>query len=264
MQSIKAAKENAKQTLKSKWHKVILVFCIVAATIGVKSLFVSLVYFIFSQGMSSIAASAALLISLVFIAFELFCCCPLYIGAARWLWQVVLGADEPFDTVFYYYETKSDYKKALEIGLGFVWRIYGYLILSSIPFVLMTMAKQLVFGSAYFGLAVEIAVFFGWILFAILGVVLFVTLVSRHFLTLPIIFTDDNIDSYDAFRLSSIMAKGKVSSVMYMVLKFIPLLLLCALAIPMVWVIPYFAASVLSFSKSVIEDFKTAYSTLGK
>ena len=177
----------------------------------------------------------------------------------RWLWQTVLGADEPFDTVFYYYETKSDYKKAIEIGFNFLWRIYGYFILCSIPFTAMTMVRRLISGSLYFGVALKAGVFFGWILFAILGAVLFITLVSRHFLVLPVIFSDDNIDAFDAFRLSSIMSKGRVSSVMYMVLRFIPLFALCLLAIPIVWVVPYFVSSVLSFAKSSIEEIKAAY-----
>ena len=259
MQIIKASMQQAKDSLKHKWHKVILVFCVVAAAFGMKALFVSLVSFIFSQGMSSLTVPLTAVISLLFIAFELFCFCPLYIGAVRWLWQTVLGADEPFDTVFYYYETKADYKKAIEIGFNFLWRIYGYFILCSIPFTAMTMVRRLISGSLYFGIALKAGAFFGWILFAILGAGLFITLVSRHFLVLPVIFSDDNIDAFDAFRLSSIMSKGRVSSVMYMVLRFIPLFALCLLAVPIVWVVPYFVASVLSFAKSSIEDIKAAY-----
>ena len=262
MQNIKQSMQQTRAALNNKWPKVILVFCIVAAAFGMKSLFVSLVGFVFTQGMSSLATPLTSALSLFFIAFELFCFGPLYIGALRWLWQTVLGADEPLNTVFYYYETKRDYKKALEISFNFLWRIYGYLLLSGIPFAAMTMAKQLVSDSVYVSAALKIGVFFGWILFAILGGVLFVALISRHFLVLPISFSDDKIDAYDAFRLSSIMSKGRVSSVMYMVLRFIPLLLLCLLAVPIIWVVPYLAASVLRFAKGVIEEFTAAYTTL--
>ena len=261
MQIIKASMQQAKDALKHKWHKAILVFCIVAAVLGTKSLLVSLVSFIFSQGMSSLYATVfTTVLGLAAVSVELFGFCPFYVGVARWLWQVVLGADEPFDTVFYSYETKSDYKKAIEISFNFIWRICGYFLLSGVPFIATTMAKNLVLSSAYFGTVIKTIVFFVWILFAVLGAVLFIILISRHFLVLPVIFSDDKLDIYDAFKLSSIIAKGKISSFMYMVLRFIPLLLLCALAIPMIWVLPYFATSILSYSKSVIDEFKSAYS----
>ena len=151
MHKTKIAMQTAKATLKNKWHHVIAVFCISAAAIGVKFLFGSLATMMFSQNLSSSASVlVATAITLVVTAMELFCFCPLYIGAFRWLWQIVGGADEPLDTLFYYYETKSDYKKAIEIGFNFLWRIYGYFLLCGLPFALATWSRGLIASTGYF------------------------------------------------------------------------------------------------------------------
>lgn len=257
MHKTKIAMQTAKTTLKNKWHHVIAVFCIVAAALGVKLLFQSLVGMIFSQNLSSSASVlVATVITLVATALELFCFCPLYIGSLRWMWQTVAGADEPLDTLFYYYETKADYKKAIDIGFGFLWRIYGYFLICSLPFSVATWAKGLITNSGYFAKSVQNAVFMFWIILGVVGVILFIALIARHFLVLPVIFSDDKIDPFDAFCVSNAIAKGRVSSVLLMLLRFLPLILLCIFALPIVWVVPYFAASLLTYSRFSIVDYK--------
>lgn len=259
MQKTKNAMLSAKAALKGKWHHAILVFCIVAAALGVKMLFVSITTLVFSKSVSSFDSTLiSTVITLVATALELFCFCPLYVGALKWLWQTICGADEPLDTLLYYYETKSDYIKGIEIGFNFLWRIYGYFLVCGLPFSAVTWARQLMMTSSMFGESVQTATHFFWIALGVAGGVLFIVLVARHFLVLPIIFTDDNIDVFDAFRVANVIAKGRFSYTLSLMIRFLPLALICVVALPIIWVVPYFAASLFVLSRFLITDYKSA------
>ncbi len=256
--TVKSAKRMAKETLKGKWHKVILVFAVVAAAFCVK-LTLSTVFnyiFIFEQSSASSNWIATFGNALI-IAIELLGFVPLYMGAFRWLWNMLSGADEPMSTLFFYYDNLSDYKKSISLGFNFMLRILLWSIAALIPFVFF-MALCLASSSyeSNFGMVTVIIVFFLTVLSAVFGIIFIIAKLCKYILAIPMIFADENLSVKDVFYLSKRIIKGKRAGLMLLVISFVGWLLLCLLAIPMIWVLPYFATSVLAYLRNIITEIE--------
>ena len=257
MPKISVVKQTAKMALKNKWPSAICVFVVAAAVFAVRTMLASLLNMIFAFALSSPAGNWVLFgISTFLTVLDIFAFGPAYLGALRWFWQVSVGTYEPVFTVFYYYNDPSEYKKAIGVAFGVAWRGALYSIISFLPLGGVTALMMMMTASIQeFSPLLQTGMIYIWLLTAILGVLLVVTLFTKYFPLAGVLFSDESLTARRAFKVAKMISKGRRAGFMYLLLTLFGFIMMCVVAIPMLWVVPYLLTSYSVYSRYSITDF---------
>lgn len=263
MQKIKAVKHTAKTALKNKWPSAICVFAVAVAAFSARMLLATLLSMIFANQLSSpIASFVSLGVNAFLQVIDLFAVAPLYLGVLRWFWRLTAGAEESVYTLFYYYNSSAEYKKAIGVAFGFIWRYTLYSIICFLP---MSAAIALQGLTAYapmqFSVVLTVLLLYAVVFTAILGVILLILLLSKIFPVAGVLFSDETLSARECFRIAKMISKGRRGGFMYLLLTFFGYMAMCVIAIPILWVAPYMLASFSVFTRYSITDFNLEYSS---
>ena len=263
MQKIKAVKHTAKTALKNKWPSAICVFAVAAAAFSARMLFAALLSMIFSNLLSShIASLVSFGVNAFLLVLDLFTVAPLYLGVLRWFWRLTAGAEESVYSLFYYYNSGQDYKKAVGVAFGITWRYALYSIICFLPMsAVLALQGLTAYAPMQFSLVLTVFLLYAVIFTAILGSILLILFLSKIFPVAGVLFSDENLSARESFKIAKMISKGRRSSLMYLLLTFFGYIMMCVIAIPILWVAPYMIASFSVFTRYSITDFNLEYSS---
>lgn len=249
----KAAKCTASVTLKGKWPAAIGVCMIVAFAVLIRSLAARLLYTVFSLHLSTLRGLLTLSVS----AIDLFAFSPLYIGALRWFWQVTAGVDEPVASIFYYYSFSRAYFNAVLVRLNYWWRTVIISVIAFIPYSILRSMSKSIPKTVAVNIGYSALIGFLAVVAAVLGALVVLMFLTKYYLVLPVMFSDDTVTVGNAFRLSAVMSRGNRVTLFFMVIPgFAGWILLSLLVVPMIYTVPYFIASLTVFSRYSITAFR--------
>jgi len=268
-----AAKSTARVTLKKRWPAAIATSLILLTVFIIEIYFQQLVLviakgdYIWSplqpQNIIYLNQWPNVLVSVVSTLFFFTITFPLLFGVLRWFWRTTGGADDSVGGVFYYFSAINNYLLSLKVWWGFFWRAVAVTALMFLPYMI-----------AYAATSPEVYALFGTSVplgisslssisdfLIILGLVGSIALIIRFYLVPAILFWDETISVNDAFKYSYIVSKGSKAAFFYFVISFVGWFVLSMLAVPLLFTVPYFLASVTVFSRYIINNYQRMQNT---
>ena len=263
----KTMKQAAKGLLHSKWPQLIaitFIFCsgyvilILVQQLLQDILGVSLPLAGMLAGQRLSAPSPSLLLCEIVSLILLFILwSPLQLGVQRWFWRLSGGADDTVGGVFHYFSTGRLYARALLFRL-----------LYSLRLLLIGLAAFLPAGVAYIltspdfyaamGVRAPVTITSLWSLpgaLFLLGLIAFIAWSLRYFLAPYLLINDPDLSPRQALRLSVKASRGSRGAFFGFQLSFVGWLLLCLLALPILFVFPYMAAAKAVFMRYAIHGY---------
>lgn len=256
-----AVKSTAKASLKGRWPQAIGI-CFIPISLmllisGVETL-LSIVFSENSSALNLLMSGDVMsitwqrgLITLVSLLLPLFLTAPVTLGLNRFFWRTTGGADDTVGSIFYYFSEPALYVRSIIYEILFKLRIY---LIGLICFLPAAAAALFSNTDVYNVLRIAPPYFMKYmpavsIGLAFVGVLLFVPLMLRYYLAPFLLINDEGISPNDAFRLSARISKGSKAAYFVFILSFIGWFLLCAFALPILYVYPYVLASSAVFAR---------------
>ena len=263
-----AAKSTARVTLKKRWPAAIAVSLILLTVFIIGIYFQQLLLTILKgdnvwsplepQNIIYLNQWSNVLVTVASTLFSFIITFPLVLGVLRWFWRITGGADDSVGGVFYYFSSVNNYILSLKVFWGFFWRTVALTAIVFLPYMIVYAATSpevyALFGTSVpLGISSlsSIADFL-----VILGLVGLIVFIIRYYLVTSILFWDETISVHDAFKYSAVVSKGSKSAYFYFVISFIGWFVLSLLAVPLLFTVPYFLASVTVFSRYVINHYQ--------
>lgn len=229
--SSEAVKKTAKTALRNKWFSS-AVYCLCLV----------IVFFLFQYIGSVLSTVIGEIGCFLFnVLWLIFIFLPLVLGALKYFWRMLFGAEDKFISLFYYFSSKKEYIKAEKfiLNLSFRFLVSGFIFY--IPALIANFFSETTFYSK-FNLAMPMWVSNLWLVSSVLEFIAFVAIVilSLKYYIAPVLFVaDEDMDPSEAIHMSAIISKGSNSDFIYLFFSHIGWLLLCLLVIPMPAILPY-------------------------
>ncbi len=205
-----------------------------------------------STGTLTVDSTQLMLDGAVFLLSE-WILCPLIIGYLGFIYQLTSGEEPALAAIF---EPMQSVRGLLRSFLfGIVMQGMGALAAAvcCLPGGLVLWSVGMLSGSSGMAALLRIALGLLGLALLILGLLLAAAVMTR-FIAAPFILAyDDRSGVLAALRLSARATKGFRGELLTMVLSFLPLMLLCILLVPMLFVVPYMAASCALFSRFLLD-----------
>jgi len=263
-----AAKSTARVTLKKRWPAAIAVSLILLIVFIIEIYFQQLVLIIAKgdyvwsplqpQNIIYLNQWSNVLATVVSTLFCFTITFPLVLGVLRWFWRTTGGADDSVGGVFYYFSSRNNYLLSVKVFWGFFWRAVAVMAVAFLPYVIVYVATSpevyALFGKSIpLGISSlsSIADFL-----IVLGLVGLIAFIIRYYLVPSILFWDETVSVHDAFKYSAVVSNGSKGAYFYFVISFIGWFVLSMLAVPLLFTVPYFLASVTVFSRYVINHYQ--------
>lgn len=248
-----AAIKTAKRVLCGRWPTVIGVMAILAAALAAGNILLSVLNTLLLPWAEAFSAW----ITLAVAVFQLFGLSPLFYGALDWFWQTAHGAEEPVATVFRYYETRSDYRRAVGACLAIAARLVITITVCSLPaalfYVIAEKAAVSGRGGIYTGLLLVIA-----LVLEVIGLLFALLFSTRWFCVIPCLLSDETLSINHAFVLSKMMTASCRTELFVFDLHFAGWALLSLLIIPLMYTVPHFLSCYVCRAKFLIRRFMIA------
>lgn len=265
----KSVKQTAKELLKGRWPQLIGVTCIAASGYIVVLLAEQLLRMALGGGQTLGQAvgshnlgglsPAVLLAELTAALLLLFLWQPLYLGVQRWFWRLSGGADDTVGGVFHYFGSGRLYGRAVRFQLSLLLRILLTALVAFAPAIL-TYVLTLPGFYAAIGVRAPVVIADLWSLpsgLAALGLIAFIPWALRYFLAAYLFINDPELSPWQAVSLSARVTRGSRAAYLGLLLSFIGWLLLCLLALPVLFVLPYMTAAGAVFARYAIHAYNT-------
>ncbi len=242
-----AVKSTAKTVLKGNWLKAIVCIGVVIFS-----------YFINSFVSSLVSVFAGDIIAEIFyVILSLFILLPLFMGALRYFWRMILESNDKPIIVFYYFSSKNLYLKTLKLIFAVILKLIPIAIVVFLPAVLVWLLSQSYFFE-WFNLAIplwsrnlEYAIIFTKTLSTV--VLIFYAL---RFYILPVLFVAcEDLEILEALNMSSIISKKSTLDFIYLFFSFFGWILISLLAIPLIFTLPYMITSYLVHTRFAITEY---------
>jgi len=263
-----AAKSTARVTLKKRWPAAIAVSLILLTVFIIEIYFQQLILvlvkgdYVWSplqpQNVIYLNQWPNVLVSVVSTLFCVIITFPLVFGVLRWFWRITGGADDSIGGVFHYFSSINNYLMSVKVFWGLFWRTVVVTAVAFLPYLIVDAATSpkvyaLIGTSVPLGISSLSSIAD---LLIILGLVGFVAFIIRYYLVPSILFWDENVSVHKAFKYSAVISKGSKGAFFYFVISFIGWFVLSLLAVPLLFTIPYFLASITVFSRYVINHYQ--------
>ena len=231
----KVIKKTAKTALKDHWCNAIIVCTVLTIVYFLCNLISECLEIVFFSWVTK-----ALYYSLIFFLFM-----PLVLGGIRYFWRLLFGVSEHPLSLFYYFSDKTLYWRALRLTFSLAIRaaVFGFVVL--LPAIITDFLSQASFYE-FFHLPIPIwssgFVYLSTFLQA-LGKILLFFFLLRYFALPFLVVADEQIEIKEAIRRSLELSRFSSLDPFILILSFLGCLLLCVLAIPVIFVLPYFATA---------------------
>ncbi len=230
-----AVKVTAKHALKGKWLcggivSAILLFSYFIC-LNISSVLGYMFGFIFQE----------LVFNLLFILMFL----PIILGALRYFWRILFGANDNPIIIFYYFSEFKLYRKAMTLifNLAFKVIIFGFFL--SIPvFIAKAMSNAYIYDLIGLSIPVWMANLDTFIVFLkILAYVLLAFVMLKYYMAPVLFVADDNMEAVEAIHMSSVITKKTSIDFIYLFFSFFGWFLLSLAVIPAIFTLPYILTS---------------------
>lgn len=227
-----AIKKTAKNSLKANLVKAILVSVIVIFCYLINNNIASLFYLI---GGDALATAIFLILNILMLS-------PVFFGALRYFWRLLCGvADSPL-SVFYYFNSKENYKKLLKIVFYLGIRAVILLLILHIPYFIVSLISNIkiyefldITTPLWTANLSNILAFLKSI--AIIGTVFFML---KYYLAPMLFVADENMDVNEALHMSEVVSKNTLFDFIYLTFSMLGWIILSLLFIPLIYTIPLF------------------------
>ncbi len=252
--SVLAAKSNAKNFLKGNYISAAAVSLTFLASVLLLIFVRELIGMLFNVGDIYFKLSIDILhpvklmgfFALAVVTFCLVCFLvgPLFLGAFRWFWNLTADYVMSVGQVFYYFNREM-YSKTVKFIVRLILKVAVCALLSYLPYILTVTVSSPQLYKLFGGtvpifmasLAPLTTLFWG------LGIAVTALYIFRMYLIVPLYCNDDTITQKEAFLLARHFSYYTASGYFSFLFKFIGHFLLCLLAIPILYVLPYFACA---------------------
>lgn len=263
----KSIKRTAKGLMEGKWPQLLGVSCItmcgylapLAAEGILQSAFgatQTLGGAIVQQNFRALSP-AALLAECLGLLIMLCLWSPLCLGVQRWFWRLSGGADDTAGGLFHYFSSGRLYGRALLFRVLLYLRLLLTALAAFAPAIISYVLVSPEFYAAI-GARTPVAVTELWSLpgaFAALGLIAFIPWALRYYLASYLLVNDPALTPGQALTLSVKASRGSRAAFLGLLLAFIGWLLLCLLALPAFFVLPYIMTAGAVFARYAIHAY---------
>lgn len=240
-------KLTAKTALKNNWLK-----CIFACLTPLFSLFVLVFAADYVSYISNnYAAYFLLTVMLVFVFL------PLLLGAVRFFWRMIFGAQDRQAALFYYFSDKQKYKRALHMAAALVLRVIGFGIILFAPALIVDIFSGVKF---YDLINMPIPIWTGNLYYVsaflktVASVLLFF-IMSKYYLAPFLIVADENMEVAEAVHMSCTVSKNTLLEFICLIFSFFGWFVISLFVFPLVFTIPYFMTSLCVHARFAVADY---------
>lgn len=193
-----------------------------------------------------------------FALVELLLLVPLTLGVTRWNYLLVQAKDPALSEIFYFFETPGRFGRSIWLHINLLIRcLFWALLLLLLPMGILGASVGVIrMGEEAAGRTLasvaSVGVALG-VLVMLLALFLFGALISRYLPASYLLCEDGDVSVRKALRESVRFSRGYRFSLLWYQLSFIGWGLLCVFVFPMLYVVPYFNASVAMYARYIIE-----------
>lgn len=244
-------KRNAKAALSNKWSSALAVSCMLLSSMAFFLVLLQLFMMLVPEQSNELLYWAMLLV--VFLVSQVFLA-PVIFGCIRWFWFVSDGANLSVSSVFYFFESWNEYKRALLLSYFMFMRVMGVILLCFIPYAaILIIGSPELYNSFDSGMPYwvslvwvlsELAVFF--------GIILSIALLLRFILAPVLMINDNNLSPKQALRMSVLVTKGAVFSFVGLTFSFVLWFIYGLLVLPLLFITPYYLCSFAVYCRNAI------------
>lgn len=260
-------KKNAKAVLEKNWLKAIVIILIIFfLSVAISSLETAyrkaLNFPEFTTSFDSMSAmqsflsrfaGTTLLLSAVFAVFSFIMTTPLKLGQTEWYWRLTDKKPQGVEGVFAWFGSLRLFAKSLWLRINIYLRMLPwFLLIIAVPYAALFISGILLSSK------VQIVLTFALILMVVSelmlagGLFLFLYIASRYFLASYLLVEDNTRKVTSCVRDSIRYTRGQRGEIFTFWLSFAGWFMLCALALPALYVVPYFNASSVIYAKFII------------
>ena len=267
----KSIKQTAKELMRGKWPQLLGVSCIAMCGYLTPVMAEGILQSAFGDGQTLGGAimqqsfrslsPAALLAEFIGALITLCLWRPLFLGAQRWFWRLSGGADDTAGGLFYYFSSGRLYGRALLFRILYFLRLLCIALVVFAPAILSYVLLSPEFYAAV-GLQTPVALTDLWGLpgaLAALGLIAFIPWSLRYCLASYLLVNDPDLTPNQALTLSVKVSRGCRAAYLGLLLTFLGWLLLCLLALPAFFVLPYMLAALAVFARYAINAYNIGF-----
>lgn len=228
-------KQTAKNALSQCFLTAIAVSCLLLFIYCIGGLIASMV--------SIFADLTGYIITLVLIA--IFALSPLTLGVLYYFRRLIWEGRDSVLIIFKYFSSLDEYKRALHFTLLIFLRLVITALVTFSPCIVVWVLSNDVFYEAL-GMSLPIWASNLWALNSVIAIFssfVLVFIMLRFYLAPFIFVASDDIDSAEAVNMSSIISKRTGGDFFGLVLSFAGWIVISLFVAPLVFTVPYFAAS---------------------
>lgn len=248
-------KRAAKRALTSRWPEAILVFVSFIAVCLINSVSQSILMHLFKvEALWSIFAPAELPrlefiasigITMLSALFSFIITFPFLLGVLKWFWSVTNGSNAHLYEIFYFFQSGRLYKKAFSFSLTLYLRVLLIALVCFLPYIV---AKILTSPTLYILLNRPTPIFISGLfnmvdIFQGLGIISVAVLNVAHLIFPAVLFIYPELSVLKTVKRAKAISHVEPLKLISFVFSFTGWFLLCLFVIPLVFVGPYFIAS---------------------
>jgi hypothetical protein len=228
-----------KSTVKASFEGRSISVCVAAliplcAYYSVIALFSEFSYLM--SGLLAIIPIVMMVLSIIFIVY------PILLGAIRFFWRITDGAKDEPESVFYYFESSSRYKRAVKSSLWLAFKCFVAFFTAMLPYILITLLSN---AWVYQFLGTEIPLWVAKLelvrsFLQMAGIFAGITVISRYYLFPALVVMDDGMLLLEAMHISVMISRRSVAAFLSLVVSLFGWILLSVLVVPMLYTAPLF------------------------
>ena len=261
-------KKAAKNALSSRWPEAILVFASLLAVSLLNSVSQAILMHLFRvpalgspfapAELPKLSVIASIGITLFSALFSLVITLPFLLGVLKWFWSVTRGSNSHLYEIFHFFQNGRLYRKAVSFSVLIFLRVILISVICFLPYVL---AKILTSPTFYILLNKDTPVFVSGLfnmvdIFQGLGIVSVAVLNMKHLFFPAVLFTNPELSSIATIKKAKAISHLEPLKLISFVFSFVGWFLLCGLLIPLVFIGPYFMASLLIYGHEENREYE--------
>ena len=226
-----AVKVTAKTALKNNWVKVITICMVLIFTVFISNFVASLITVLTGRYLA-IAITAFVTVFLTL---------PLILGILRYVWRMLFSADDNPISVFYWFSSKTLYKRAMNLVWILTLRALLWLAVFNLPTVFIYIfSRSFIFDFLNISAPLWTAnsQFYVFFLenFAIVATVL---AMLKYYIAPVLYVADDNIDAREAVHMSVVISRKSMADFIFLGFSFFGWIVLSFFILPLIFTMPY-------------------------
>lgn len=234
--STKIIKKTAKTALKENWCNAIIACTALILSYYLCSLITECIGYVFFP-----LVAYGFLAGMLFFMFA-----PLLLGVIRYFWRLLFDAKDHPAAIFYYFSEKKRYARALRVtfALGIRAAIFGFFVF--LPAVVTKALSQTAFYD-FFHQPIPLWSFnltYVSLFLETVAKVLFFFYLLRYFAFPFLAVADEEMEIGEAIHRAGELSTRSDINPFSLFLSFLGWLLLCLLAVPAVFILPYFFTAI--------------------